>query len=178
MENNDTEILNDLIKELYNTDWNFSRWNNNIDFNNKKLQSIFRTPSKHKNLIKAWTLTNCWYLTVKLTSLWIRYFENWFKFDSEIKEKQNFNIKTFNNNWNLSLNNSWTQDMSLVENDIDKIIDIINEKNIKNKDNIEKLLLEFKGNQDKSKLIEVFNILWSSSSVWSLILSIISMLGN
>lgn len=166
-------LLNNLVEKLYHARGNFLMCSK-TDLNQEDLQNLLDTPSKHKNLVKWWNLTNCWYITVKLTNLWINYFENWFKFDKE-KETKNIVINTLNNHWNFSLENNWNQNIQNINNEIDKIIELLDTKNIEKKYELKKLLEEFKETQDKNKLEKVLTNLASISWIWSLITSIISL---
>lgn len=93
----------------------------------------------------------------------------------EKKESKNIVINTLNNHWNFALENNWTQNIQNINNEIDKIIKLLETKNFSNKDELKNLLEEFKETQDKSKLEKVVTNLASVSWIWSLITSIIAL---
>lgn len=159
-------MLNKLVNKLYNERGNILFINDLKEFSNEELQDLLDTSSKNKNLVK-WTIKTVdnWYLQIQLTNLWIRYYENWFKFDREIEKKCiNFNIKE--NHWNIAWINNWTQN---INNQVDEIIKILDKKDIEQKEEMKRLLEEYKKNWDKKSLEKTIWILWSLSSAWSLV---------
>lgn len=165
MENN---LLNNLIAQLYNERWNFLMCDKVKEINQENLQELLDTQSKHKNLVKWSTLTNCWYLTVKLTSTGIHYYENDFKFDRELVNSvsSQVHIWTLNNSWNFALMNQGTQ--NITENDIADFLKLLEaNQSVTKKDEIKKLLEEFKKTQNKSFLVDIFSILGNSASIGS-----------
>ena len=57
-------------------------------------------------------------------------------------------------------------------NEIDEIIKILDKKDIENKEEIKKLLEEYKKTKDRSKLVDIFSILWSSASINSMLIAL------
>lgn len=173
-------MLNEIVKQLYNARGNkmFCRDFQNID--QEELQELLETPSKNKNVIKGVDLTNCGYIMVKLTSLWIHYYENWYKLDKEMKEvNQQISIK--NNSGNIAIWNDIQQEINVNE-EIDKIIALIENKNISDKEQIKMLLKEVKNEKNeeeqKEKLTKIIWILGNVSSVWQLLIAILNLLWN
>lgn len=167
----DKELLNKLIEILYNKSWNFSMCYDLKDINQNDLQELLRTPSKNKYLVKWWNSTNAWYLTVKLTSTWIRYRENWFKFDKELEENKSHYISAWTHIqawWDIII---WNNNKNII-NEIDKLLEVIEKSHIDNKEGIKALLIEFQKTQDKTKLVDVFSILWSWASINSMIIAL------
>lgn len=99
--------------------------------------------------------------------------------DNIKKENYFINNWTVNNHWNFAVENNWTQKIE-INNQIDEIIKILDEKNIEQKEEIKKLLEEFKNSWDKNKLLEAFNIIWTWASIlWINVLAWIKMMfGN
>lgn len=100
--------------------------------------------------------------------------------ESEIniaEEKQynwNVNININENHWNVAWINNWSQN---INNQIDEIIKILDKKDIQQKDEIKKLLEEYKKTGNEDNLIKGFSILGSVSSAWSLVAGILWLLG-
>ncbi len=167
-------MLNKIVKQLYNARGNkmFCRDFQNID--QEKLQELLDTPSKNKNLIKGLELTNCGYIMVKLTNLWIHYYENWYKLDKEIKETTQ-QISINYNSGNVAIWNNIQQEINVNE-EIDKIITLIENKNVSDKEQIKMLLKEVKNEKNeekqKEKLTKIIWILGNVSSVWQLLIAI------
>ena len=61
-------------------------------------------------------------------------------------------------------------------NEIDKLLGLLNKWNIDNKVEIKELLEEFKKTKDKSKLVDVFSVLWSWASINSMIIALSSLI--
>ncbi len=125
-------------------------------------------------------------IALNKTFWWLSFINELFKkkFLNEIKKEkdednvsenkvQNITIWTIHNSWNFALENNWTQN---INNQIDEIIKILDEKNIEQKEEIKKLLEEFKETWDKKSLEKWISILWSLSSAWSLVTWIIWLL--
>ena len=148
----------------------------NID--QEKLQEILDTPSKHQNLIKGTNNSNVGYLTVELTSLWIHYFKNWYMFDKDIQSSQ---ISIHNNSWNIAIWSNIQQEININE-EIDKILSLLEGKNISNKEEIKSLLQEAKDEDDeKKKKIKLNKTLWmlgDISSIGQLLIAIFHLLWN
>lgn len=166
-------MLNELVEKLYNERWNICFIEKIDNIKEEDIQILLDTPSKNKNLLKWRDLCNVWYLRVELTNLGIRYFENWFKFDREI-EKNSVNININENHWNVAWINNWSQN---INNQIDEIIKILDKKDIQKKDEITKLLEEYKKTGNEDNLMKGFSILGSVSSAWSLVAGILWLLG-
>ncbi len=100
-------------------------------------------------------------------------------FDIYFQEKNKYHqvkIETLNNNWNLAFENYWVQSIQNINNEVDKIIELLENKNFSNKDELKSLLEDFKQTQDKTKLEKVLTNMASISWIWSLITSIIALL--
>ena len=170
------QILNKLIEDLFNAPNNtimLTRWIENA----VEIQEILRTKSIHKNTVK-WIIhtDNAWYLWVQITDLWVRYFENWFRFDYEIQKEQQ--ISSTINIWDnftgsFAIWNNITQNVQIINNEIDKIIEILGKKDIINKDEVIDLLNEFKQTQDKWKLTKAIEMLWNVSTIISILSQIV-----
>ncbi len=110
----------------------------------------------------------------------IKKIENFLESEINIEEKKdiksNINIWTLNNHWSFSFENNWIQNNQNVNNQIDEIIKILDKKNIENKEEIKKILNEFQQTQDKSKLVDVFSILWNWASINSMIIALSSLI--
>lgn len=106
--------------------------------------------------------------------------ESFLESEINIKEKQeeklHININTLNNNWNFAIKNEWEQSFLLINNEIDKIIELLNKKDIEKKDEIKLLLEEYKKTEDRSKLVDVFSILWSWASINSMLIALSSLI--
>lgn len=169
-------MLNEVVKQLYNARGNIMFCSDFENVDREKLQEILDTPSKNKNLIKGIDLTNVGYLSVKLTSLWIHYFENWCKFDKEIQASQ---ISIHHNSWNIAIWNNIQQEININE-EIDEILSLLESKNISNKEEIKLLLKELKEEEnEKKKKIKLNKILWilgDMSSVGQLLIAIFHLL--
>lgn len=175
----DNSILNKLVEILYSARWNIKFCHDIKNFEQEEIQELLDTPSKHKNLIKGMESTNCWYLRVKLTNLWINYFENDFKFDKELEIKKSINIWTVNNSWNFAVENNGTQNIQNINNEIDKILEIVDKSSIAEKEKIRQLLIEAKDEKDEkekhSKLIRILSIFWNVATIWQVIIAIMWM---
>lgn len=163
-----TQKLNDIVAQLYGLRRNSTMCSKIQNISEADLQDILETPSKNKWLIMWKHNTNCGFLMAELTSKWIHYYENGFKFDREIINDvvPQVHIGTLNNSWNFALQNHWTQ--NITENDISDFIKLLEaNQNITQKDEIKQLLAEFRKVQDKNILVDIFSILWNSASVGS-----------
>lgn len=69
-----------IIEYLYSKESNQTNISGNIlselNIEHAEIQSILSTPSRHKNYIEWNSLTNMWYLRMKLTTKWIYYYED------------------------------------------------------------------------------------------------------
>lgn len=167
--------INKLIEILYSTRGNIEWCNKFIDFDDEELQNILETQSKNKNLIKWKDPTNVWYLRVELTSLWIRYRENWFKFDKDIqKESVSINIQ-WPNSGNIAVGDNINQELN-IHNKIEKILEIIEIGNLQNKEQLKQLLKEVQQEQDmeqkKIKLEKILSMIWNLASIGQLLVAI------
>lgn len=59
-----------------------------------------------------------------------------------------------------------------ITNEIDKFIELLNKNNIDKKDEIIKLLEEYRKTQDKNKIVDIFSILWNWASISSMIIAL------
>lgn len=69
----------------------------------------------------------------------------------------------------------WNNNKNVI-NEIDKILDLISRSNLEEKSKITELLEEFKKTNDKTKLVDVFSILWSWASINSMIIALGSLI--
>lgn len=126
----------------------------------------------------------------------IRWFNNWKKelndllvkielflqSNINIEEKKtkapNININTLNNHWNFALQNNWIQDLSIINNEIEKFLELIEKNDINNKEEIKNLLNEFQKTNDKGKIVDIFSILWNWASINSMIIALNSLINS
>lgn len=171
-------MLHEVISQLYHARGNRMLCSKLEGIDQEKLQEILDTPSKHQNLIRGTNNSSAGYLTVELTSLWIHYFKNWYKFDKEIQASQ---ISIHHNSWNIAIWNNIQQEININE-EIDKILSLLESKNISNKEEIKLLLEELKEEEnEKKKKIKLNKILWilgDMSSVGQLLIAILHLLWN
>lgn len=93
-----------------------------------------------------------------------------FIWEPDLSENKFVNNWTIYNSWNFAVENKWDQNIKNLNNQIDEIIKIIDSRNIEQKDEIKKLLEDFKKSQNPSLLVEVFNTLWTSASIASFLI--------
>lgn len=199
------EKLNELkirVNNIY--DWNIDILKDEIDtfintyINNKNKKDIYLNELKYISFDSVmyeldddyfnpwWAERNRqakieWFFKGKkeLTDLLLK-IENFLESKINIKEKQeeklNININNLNNNWNFAIKNEWEQSFSLINNEIEKIIELIDKKDIENKEDIKKILNDFEKTNDKSKLVDVFSILWNWASINSMIIALSSLI--
>lgn len=108
------------------------------------------------------------FIWVTITSSWIDLIENKEEFNHLFKIEVN-NISDVTNSIISIWNNNKVEN---INNEIEKFIDVINKKNIDKKDEIKLLLEEFKNNNNKSNLIDIFSILWNWASINSMIIAL------
>lgn len=174
------ELRKQILKELY-ISW--EKWE---DFINK-LDEKFDKINELDLDLQILYLSDKWYLTIYwrctwpryLNCAWIRISEHWIDL-IENKEEFNHLFKIEVNNIS-DINNSvisiWNNNkIENINNEIDKILEIIEKNNLDRKDDIKALLNEFKSTNDKNKLVDVFSILWSWASINSMIIALSSLI--
>lgn len=109
-----------------------------------------------------------WYRTIKITWKWIGEMAN------EWNEKKYYisawtHIQAW---WDIII---WDNNKNTI-NEIEKIIELIEKTDIQNKEEIKKLFNDFKLTQDRSKLVDIFSILWNGASINSMLVALSSLL--
>ena len=102
---------------------------------------------------------------------WEQYLRN-----IKVKSDRIFSTVSYNitNSWNLAVGNVINQNFESNNDKIDEIIEKIYNDNHEFKEDIKKLLEEYKKSHDPSKLVDIYNVLWTATTLWTALLSWIS----
>lgn len=102
----------------------------------------------------------------------------WF-LESDLNKEQKEEIKPFISSWthihawwDIIF---WNNNKNTI-NEIDKFLDLIDKSDLDKKSEITELIKEFKKSNDKSKLVDVFSILWNWASINSMIIALSSLI--
>ena len=139
-----------------------------------------------KDIIERLTVTDVGYITwfsnnMNAITLTV---EKITKFNENKTKKDlsglNITIKDSTINWsNISWINSGIQSIQNIDNEIDKVLGMVDESNIPEKEEIRQLLIEAKDEKDENekhnKLIKVLSIFWNMATIWQVIIAIIWM---
>ncbi|NVP17559.1 hypothetical protein HUU51_02470 [Candidatus Gracilibacteria bacterium] len=174
------ELRKQILKELYIS------WEKGEDFINK-LDEKFDKINELDLDLQILYLSDKGYLTIygrctgprylncagiRISEHGIDLIENKEEFNHLFKIEVN-NVSDINNSV-ISIGNN--NKIENINNEIDKILEIIEKNNLDRKDDIKALLNEFKSTNDKNKLVDVFSILGSGASINSMIIALSSLI--
>jgi len=120
-----------------------------------------------------------------------RWFQKWMesmtRFLLKLKWFLESDLNVIENNKEQSFISSWTHiqagwDIIIWDNnkntvnEIDKLVELIGQSNLTNKEEVTSMIQEFRDTNDRSKLVDVFSILWNGASINSMIIALSNLL--